>query len=87
MCDAESRTVLTRLGARVVRVLPPDTPPERAGGHEVVDVDGLYHTYLGRARAIALLIRPDFYIFGGAADQPELANLLRELHRQLVISS
>jgi flavoprotein hydroxylase len=87
LCDASSLTVLAGLGTRVVRILAPGTAPERAGGHEVVDVDGVYYTYLEQARASALLVRPDFYIFGSIADQPGLASAVRELQHQLVIQS
>jgi flavoprotein hydroxylase len=87
LCDASSLTVLAGLGTRVVRILAPGTAPERAGGHEVVDVDGVYYTYLEQARASALLVRPDSYIFGSIADQPGLASAVRELQHQLVIQS
>ncbi|WP_018499845.1 bifunctional 3-(3-hydroxy-phenyl)propionate/3-hydroxycinnamic acid hydroxylase MhpA [Parafrankia discariae] len=66
-----------RLGGRVVHLVPAagDVPPitgakhvgESAGpgaGITAVDVDGVYLGYLAAAGADAVLVRPDFYLFG-----------------------
>ena len=78
---------LGRLGAHVVRVVPPGTGPAGpadaagpAGGVETVaDVDGRYQQWLDAAGYAAVVIRPDFYVFGGVAAAGDLPGLLGEL--------
>lgn len=73
----ETSAAFVRLGGRVVRLFPAagEVPPalgaeprgENAGtGPETtaVDVDDVYLRYLAAAGADAVLVRPDFYLFG-----------------------
>ncbi|GGT63091.1 bifunctional 3-(3-hydroxy-phenyl)propionate/3-hydroxycinnamic acid hydroxylase MhpA [Streptomyces purpureus] len=76
----EDRAFLDGLGARVVRVVPVGT---QAGPGEVVDTDGVYLTYLAESRTRAVLVRPDFYVYGPAADRAELASVLGQLREGL----
>ncbi|MEV7646851.1 bifunctional 3-(3-hydroxy-phenyl)propionate/3-hydroxycinnamic acid hydroxylase [Arthrobacter sp. NPDC089319] len=69
------------LPALVVRVLPKGSAP--TGGSSsvltVTDEDDRYLPELAARGQIAQLIRPDFFIYGGAADQDELSGLVRSL--------
>lgn len=55
----------------------------------VVDVDAVYLPYLAECGpgpgggAVALLVRPDFYVFGAARDRDALASLVDDLHARL----
>jgi flavoprotein hydroxylase len=49
----------------------------------VVDVDNVYLPYLAGAGSLAVLWRPDFYVFGAAATRTELAALVDDLRDQL----
>lgn len=49
------------------------------------DLSGKYHRFLGEAGLQAVLVRPDFYIYGGVAELGELPQLLDALHRDLGI--
>ncbi|MGV9271176.1 bifunctional 3-(3-hydroxy-phenyl)propionate/3-hydroxycinnamic acid hydroxylase MhpA [Kitasatospora sp. NPDC003701] len=92
---AERLSFLAGLGAHVVRLLPggpgPDgsgaAGPERAaddtGGVGVVDVDGVYGAYLARYGASALLVRPDYHVFGAAEGPEGAAALVDELRARL----
>ncbi|MFJ9950931.1 bifunctional 3-(3-hydroxy-phenyl)propionate/3-hydroxycinnamic acid hydroxylase [Kitasatospora sp. NPDC091207] len=92
---AERLSFLAGLEAHVVRLLPggpaPDgggaTGPERAAGDagtvEVVDVDGVYGAYLARYGASALLVRPDYHVFGAAGGPEGAAALVDELRARL----
>jgi 2-polyprenyl-6-methoxyphenol hydroxylase-like FAD-dependent oxidoreductase len=68
-----------RIGLRIVRVVPSDA--DRAD--TVVDVDGRYAAWLSDLGAQAVLIRPDFYIFGVARDRGDIPGLLVDLYGQL----
>ncbi|MCZ4121828.1 bifunctional 3-(3-hydroxy-phenyl)propionate/3-hydroxycinnamic acid hydroxylase MhpA [Streptomyces sp. H39-S7] len=59
---------LASIGAHLVRLLPPGTPADQAHGGAIVDTEGTYTAYLEGIGARAVLVRPDFYVFGGSAD-------------------
>lgn len=80
---AERLAFLRRIGARLVRVLPAGTPPQHAKPHEVVDLEDVYLPYLAGSGQVAALVRPDFYLFGGARDAADLAKLVDDLRAQL----
>ncbi|MFD0684531.1 bifunctional 3-(3-hydroxy-phenyl)propionate/3-hydroxycinnamic acid hydroxylase MhpA [Actinomadura fibrosa] len=77
LCAAEPGTLLDdgrlafceRLGAHVLRIVAPGEPGEPAepGFGTVVDLDGVYRALLDGHEAV--VVRPDFYVFGagGAA--------------------
>jgi flavoprotein hydroxylase len=68
-CLAWSR----QLGIRLLRVT---ADPAADGAADVVDLDGVYVSHLAESGQIALLVRPDFYIFGGAAQPDEVPRLI-----------
>lgn len=72
----EQRGFLTRLGCRVVRL-----------GHDVIDDEGVYEAYLRELGAVACLARPDFVLFGAAADATELTALVDELRAGIAWSA
>jgi flavoprotein hydroxylase len=81
------RVALDRLGAHVVRFAAPGTVPEAGGGGEVViDVDGFYLAWLDTAGCAAIVIRPDFYIFGAVPAAGELPALLDEIFAKLELT-
>lgn len=81
--DDEGRAFLESIGAHLVRVLPFGTGPKHAQPHEVVDVGNVYLPYLDELKQAAVLVRPDFYVFGGARDRADLTRLVRELRSQI----
>jgi 3-(3-hydroxy-phenyl)propionate hydroxylase len=66
------RSFLDALGCRVVRL-----------GSDVVDTDGVHTAYLAQLGAVAYLARPDFVLFGAAADAGEIGALVDELRVDL----
>lgn len=50
---------------------------------QVVDLDGVYTDWLDEIGADAVVIRPDFHVFGSASDGSDVPPLLAELGRQL----
>lgn len=72
----EQRDFLDELGCRIVRL-----------GHDVIDDDGVHTAYLRELGALAYLARPDFVLFGAAADTTELAGLVDELRTAVAWSA
>ena len=79
--DQEARRILGALDFRVAAMTPPGHPP--AGPDEVEDVEGAYQAHLAERGWEAMVVRPDFYVFGGVASQAELSGLLHELAGRL----
>jgi flavoprotein hydroxylase len=48
-----------------------------------VDIQGKFGGYLGAANAKAIIVRPDFYIFGDASDSQGVNGLVDSLRAQL----
>ncbi|WP_034590676.1 bifunctional 3-(3-hydroxy-phenyl)propionate/3-hydroxycinnamic acid hydroxylase MhpA [Hamadaea tsunoensis] len=70
------RSALDPVGGQVVTVLPADSP---AGDGEVADTDGVYTAFFAEHGVRAVLVRPDFYVYGGAADPAAVRALVAEL--------
>ncbi|WP_410631367.1 bifunctional 3-(3-hydroxy-phenyl)propionate/3-hydroxycinnamic acid hydroxylase [Amycolatopsis sp. cmx-4-83] len=75
LLDAGRRAVLAALGTRLAHVVPRDAEVPGA----VADVDDVYLPLLAEAGAVAALVRPDFYFFGGAADNAGARTLVDDL--------
>lgn len=67
---------LSELDIHVVRLLP----------GEVEDVDDVYRPFLARFMATALLVRPDYHVFGAANDQASTKALIEDLRNQLRVA-
>lgn len=78
--SAKERTLLDQLGARVASL-------DAAAPHGVRDVDGRLTSWLSAHNAHAVLVRPDFYVFGAAVSARSVPVLLGNLRTQLSISS
>jgi len=70
------RRLLDTLGATVASLDP-------AAPHGIRDVDGRLTAWLSQHNAHAVLVRPDFYVFGAAAGAHAVPDLLDDLHTQL----
>ncbi|MEU0931392.1 bifunctional 3-(3-hydroxy-phenyl)propionate/3-hydroxycinnamic acid hydroxylase MhpA [Streptomyces malaysiensis] len=81
LLDDADREFLADVGTRLVRVVPAGAP---VGEGEVADDDGVYLPFLADSSAVALLVRPDFYVFGSAADRVSAAELVGDLRRGLL---
>ncbi|WP_328348260.1 bifunctional 3-(3-hydroxy-phenyl)propionate/3-hydroxycinnamic acid hydroxylase MhpA [Micromonospora sp. NBC_00421] len=95
--DPDATAFLHTLGAHRVTVRTADhtdTTPSAPGGGtpavddptapiDVVDLDGVHLAWLADANADAVLVRPDFYVFGVAAGPAGPAALVDDLRRQV----
>lgn len=70
---------LLRVGTRAAVLLDEDREINGGRGEPTVDVEGTHRAFLGEAGVGAVLVRPDFYIFGAANDADELASLGKQL--------
>jgi flavoprotein hydroxylase len=78
--DEERAAFLATLGTSVLRLRAADEEPQ-AG--EVADLDGVYHTLLARHGVDALLVRPDYHVFGTASGAPARDALVDALRAAL----
>lgn len=76
-----SRGLLETLAAHVVHV----EPPASAAG-ALIDIDGTYRSWLAGLEADAVVIRPDFYLFGAADGPSDLDAALEDLRAQLRVT-
>jgi hypothetical protein len=76
-CGPDARAVLETLRCQVLGVGP--------GGAE--DVDGVYHAFLARAGAETIIVRPDFYVFGGVEAGGDINAVVEDLRAQLFLSA
>lgn len=53
------------------------------GAGEVADTEGVYQRLLARAGCQGLLVRPDYYVYGGGRTAAELDDVVAELRRSL----
>jgi 2-polyprenyl-6-methoxyphenol hydroxylase-like FAD-dependent oxidoreductase len=78
--DPGARALLDTLDVTIAS-LTPDAP------HGVQDLDGRLGVWLAEHGAHAVLVRPDFYVFGSAASQNAVPQLLDDLRSQLAITT
>ena len=58
---------------------PAPTPVRAVGGIRVADTGGTYRRWLAELGAAAVVVRPDFYVYGAVADAAATPDLGREL--------
>jgi 2-polyprenyl-6-methoxyphenol hydroxylase-like FAD-dependent oxidoreductase len=76
MLSDQLHQFLQRIGARCIYVTSaPDS--------DVFDIDGSYQEYFGALGVQAVVVRPDFYIFGAATTLSELPPVVEDLMNQL----
>jgi hypothetical protein len=78
--DEPERELLERLGAVAVEIVGAEAEP---GVGEAADLAGVYADYFDAHGATAVVVRPDFYVFGVVAELGELPALLGELRASL----
>jgi flavoprotein hydroxylase len=85
--DGERRAFLDAIGTRVLHLVPANDNASANADDDsadlVVDVDGGYLAQLAAAGHVAILVRPDHYLFGRVADIADLPGLIDDLRRQL----
>lgn len=87
--DPDWAAFLERIGTRIVRVIPRDSAldTKSAIGVTAVDLDEVYIPYLTSNDAVAVLVRPDFYVFGTASDLAGVNALIKDLQQQIAVRS
>lgn len=78
LLDRDLRDFLCGLGTRFIRVVPPGGG---SGGEdrEFRDAEHVYLPWLDSMRALAVLARPDFYVFGTGRDRASVAAMVAGL--------
>lgn len=83
LLGAEDRAFLDMIGARVLHVVASGSAAAEGDADMVVDTDGAYLPQLAAAGHLAVLVRPDHYVFGPAATAGEIPPPVADLRRQL----
>jgi flavoprotein hydroxylase len=81
--DPAALDFLKAIGARYVRVTGADEPP---APDALVDIDGVYLPYLERAGARAVLVRPDYYVYGQVSEPAEYQSIVDDLRERISTS-
>jgi flavoprotein hydroxylase len=74
------REFLHSIGAHVLHLAQKET----AGDNSFVDLEGRYTGWFEQNDCAAVLVRPDFYVFGAVRRLEEIPNLVADLQAQLV---
>jgi hypothetical protein len=72
---AASRAAFERIGGRIAGL-----------GDDVRDLDGRLTGWLRAHGAAAVLVRPDYYVFGAVADSAAVPSLIEDLLSQLRVT-
>lgn len=75
--DESSFRLLEQLSIQVVRPLAKS--PDADGQGSVIDLNGSYRDYFSKNQVRAVIVRPDFYVFGGVSDACALNTLFARL--------
>jgi flavoprotein hydroxylase len=81
--SADDKEFLHGIGGRAVHIRPRGSAPGVADSLTVVDAEDVYLPFLAKAGAVALLVRPDFYVFGASPDGAGLSGLVQDLRGRL----
>lgn len=81
--DAESAALLTRLGASTIGVTT--DPAKTRPGRVLRDVSGRYARFFAEHGVSVIVVRPDYYVYGGVSDPVQLPALLANLEEQLAL--
>jgi 3-(3-hydroxy-phenyl)propionate hydroxylase len=78
-----SRAAWQRLGGGQVVIATSGESGHRGGVLAVVEADGLFNDWMRRNAVAAVIVRPDRYVYGAAADAAELNVLIEHLLQNL----
>jgi 2-polyprenyl-6-methoxyphenol hydroxylase-like FAD-dependent oxidoreductase len=76
----QSQTLLNALGVKCLR---PQVSSDADGPDNVVDINESYRGYFTEQGVEAVLVRPDYYIYGAVADRDELDALIGRFGRHI----
>ncbi|BDB28676.1 bifunctional 3-(3-hydroxy-phenyl)propionate/3-hydroxycinnamic acid hydroxylase (plasmid) [Cupriavidus sp. P-10] len=82
--DADCAALLARIGASTIGVTT--DPAKTRPGRVLRDISGKYARFFAEHGAHAIVVRPDYYVYGGVADPTQLPALVAKLGEQLGLS-
>ena len=77
----DPKAALDRLGVRYAALGQTDSP------HQLVDLDGRFAAFMAPLRWKAMVVRPDFYVYGGVSDMAALNGLVTALMTDIDLST
>ncbi len=84
--DAEHAALWQRIGGERLAFVPGMSAPTTGadGATRLSETDGRFAAWMAERRALAVVVRPDRYVYGLAADATELKVLIQRLHLDLL---
>jgi 2-polyprenyl-6-methoxyphenol hydroxylase-like FAD-dependent oxidoreductase len=82
--DAFSKAALARIGAQTIGIT--DDPAKTAPGRVLFDVSGKYRQFFDEHGVKAIIVRPDYYVFGAASALSALPALVANLASRLSLT-
>lgn len=83
LMDDDQVSFLSEIGARAV----PASATYKPGRDVVNDLRGVYARWFEQNKVQAVVVRPDYYVFGGVSDAAQLSQLIDDLRRQLGLTT
>jgi flavoprotein hydroxylase len=83
LLDQDLRAFLLSLSTRFIHVVPPGGSAAGPGCRAFADVEAVYLPWLQSMRALGVLVRPDFYLFGIGRDRAGVAAMVAGLRSSL----
>ena len=83
LMDDDQVSFLSEIGARAV----PASATYKPGRDVVNDLRGVYARWFEQNKVQAVVVRPDYYVFGGVSDAAQLPQLIDDLRRQLGLTT
>ncbi|RDV00624.1 bifunctional 3-(3-hydroxy-phenyl)propionate/3-hydroxycinnamic acid hydroxylase [Trinickia dinghuensis] len=82
--DASSRALLARIGAQTVGVTCDES--QAVAGRVLLDASGKYRAFMAEHGAAAMIVRPDYYVFGAVGALTDLPRLVHALASRLALA-
>jgi flavoprotein hydroxylase len=83
LAGQDLRAFLCGLGTRFIQIFPYGARPADRGGRAFLDAERVYLPWLESMRALGVLVRPDFYVYGIGRDRAGVRAMVAGLRSRL----
>ncbi|MBN3822844.1 bifunctional 3-(3-hydroxy-phenyl)propionate/3-hydroxycinnamic acid hydroxylase [Burkholderia sp. Ac-20384] len=83
--DAGTQATLARIGAQTIGITHDES--KVVAGRILYDVSGKYQAFFNEQHARAIIVRPDYYVFGAVGSLAELPSLVAMLASKLALAA
>jgi flavoprotein hydroxylase len=83
LAGQDLRAFLCGLDTRFIQIFPYGARPADRGGRAFLDAERVYLPWLESMRALGVLVRPDFYVYGIGRDRAGVRAMVAGLRSRL----